>query len=117
MVSWRATEAPAAADNDGTAVWTYELTVTNPGRFAIDQVHVAWVFPSPVQRLRYNGDVDAPNRELQLSTPVLAGGGDRQWRRSLRMDFAASLDDTYAEVTFNDIQGKRRTNRWPRARG
>jgi hypothetical protein len=114
VVSWRVVEAPAAAEKDGSAVWTYEVTVTNPGKFAIDRVAIDWVFPGPVQRLRYDGSADAPSHELRLSTPVLPGGGQCMWRRTVRMDFVESRADTYAEVSFNDILGRQRQNRWPR---
>jgi hypothetical protein len=114
VVSWRVVEAPAAAEKDGSAVWIYEVTVTNPGKFAIDRVDIDWVFPCPVQRLRYDGSADAPGHELRLTTPVLPGGGQSTWRRTVRMDFSESRADTYAEVSFNDILGQQRRNRWPR---
>jgi hypothetical protein len=116
VVSWRAAEAPALADHDGTAVWRYEIVVANPGRFPIDHVEIRWTFPRHVQRLRYTGDADPPTDHLLLNTPVLPGGAQHAWSRTLRMNFAdtASLTSTYAEVTFYDISGQRRTNRWPR---
>jgi hypothetical protein len=114
VVSWRALQAPASAEHDGSAVWTYEITLTNPGKFAIDHVNVTWVFPCPVQRLRYDGGADAPSRDLRLATPVLPGGGTSTWKRSLRISFDQNLASTYAAVAFNDIHGQQRTNRWPR---
>jgi len=116
VVSWRAVEAPNHGSHDGTAVWKYEVSVANPGRFPIDHVDIRWVFPCPVQRLHYNEQADPPRTELRLSTPVLAGGGQRRWTRRLRIDLAeaAALANTYAEVVFHDIDGQERRNRWPR---
>jgi hypothetical protein len=118
VVSWRATGAPAAADDNGFADWTYEVTVGNPGRLPIDHVEIRWIFPCLVRRLHYNGASDPPSTELHLGTPVLPGGDRRQWTRWLRINFeeATALPATYAEVTFTDIEGRRRTNRWPRDR-
>jgi hypothetical protein len=118
VVFWQATGAPAHADEDGTAAWTYEITVDNPGRFPIDHVEIRWVFPCPVQRVHYTGQADPPSTELRLSTPVLAGGNQRQWTRWLRINFdqTKALPQTYAEVTFQDIERRQRTNRWPRTR-
>jgi hypothetical protein len=97
-------------------MWTYEITVDNPGRFPIDHVEIRWVFPCPVRRVHYTGQVDYPCTELGLSTPVLAGGNQRRWTRWLRINFdqAKTLPQTYAEVTFYDIERRQRTNRWPR---
>jgi hypothetical protein len=55
-VAWRPIEAPSRAERpDGTSAWLYELTVVNPGRLPIDDVHVHWVFPCDVVRLRHDG--------------------------------------------------------------
>lgn len=116
-VSWRPVEAPSQVErSDGTSKWLYELVLVNPGRLPIDDVHIQWVFPCDVRRLRHGGIVDAPTETLTLSAPVVVGGGDRTWRRHLLIEYANKhdLSAAYAEVTFNDIDGRRRTNRWPR---
>jgi hypothetical protein len=116
-VSWRPIEAPSRPEEpDGTSTWRYEVMLTNPGRLPIDDIQVKWVFPMPVVRKRH-GDVREPAKpELVLSSPVLPGGGQRTWNRWLLIPFAdrQSLASTYAEVTFTDMNGVRRTNRWPR---
>lgn len=117
-VSWRPTDAPARAQDDGYAFWKYEITVVNPGRFAIDHVQVRWVFPCEVVRFHQGGLSDEPTYELPLSTPVIIGGRENRWNRVLRINFeeAKALTETFAEVTFTDIEGRQRKNRWPRAR-
>jgi hypothetical protein len=121
VVHWRPLEnpAPADVDSDGNAIWVYEIVVQNPGKFAIDRVQVRWVFPIPVQHLRHDGSSESePKSELILgATAVLPGGGSRPWKRRLRMKYDGRhrLDETYAEVSFYDINGQQRVNRWPRA--
>jgi hypothetical protein len=116
-VSWRPVEAPSRAErSDGTSKWLYELVLVNPGRLPIDDVHIHWTFPCEVVRVRHDGIIDNPTKTLRLSTPVLVGGGQRSWRRTLLIDYACEerLIEVHATVTFNDIEGRRRTNRWPR---
>jgi hypothetical protein len=116
-VSWRPVESPSRAERaDGTSKWLYELVLVNPGRLPIDDVHIRWIFPCDVVRLRHDGVVDPPTNTLMLSAPVVVGGDRRSWRRHLLIDYSRihDLATTYAEVTFNDIDGHRRTNRWPR---
>lgn len=118
VVYWRPSYAPAAAEPDGTATWKYNITVTNPGRFAIDHIHVSWIFAFNVQRLRSNGGLDAATNKLDVTLPVLPGGAEHTWERTLRMSFAeatARLPETYAQVSFHDLSGVQRHNRWPRA--
>ncbi|MDR7274846.1 hypothetical protein [Catenuloplanes atrovinosus] len=118
-VSWRPVEAPSRAEEpDGTSAWLYEVVLVNPGNLPIDDVHVHWTFPCPVVRVRRGGVRDAPTGTLVLSAPVVVGGGTRTWQRRVRFDYGYKerLIEVYAEVTFNDIEGRRRTNRWPRAR-
>jgi len=118
VVSWRPVEAPRAAEPDGTAVWLYELRMHNPGRLPVDNVRVDWHFPCPVQRRRA-GVLEPATNTLILATPVLAGGDERRWERRLVMNYAvaeATLPNTFAEVHFVDIEGRSRTNRWPRTR-
>jgi hypothetical protein len=90
----------------------------NPGRLPIDDVHVHWMFPCDVVRVRHDGIADDPTNVLTLSAPVLVGGGKRAWRRHLLIDYSCKdrLSEIYADVTFNDIEGHRRTNRWPRSK-
>ena len=115
--SWRPVHAPSQAERaDGTSKWQYELRLVNPGRLPIDDVHIRWVFPCEVVRLRHNGITDEPTSSLILSAPVLVGGGERVWNRWLQIKFddKDKLAAIYAEIAFNDIDGRRRTNRWPR---
>ena len=115
-VSWRSIETPVEAGSDGYAEWVYEITVDNPGPFPIDHVEICLVFPCQVQRVHYNRDRDDPTDRLPLGAPVLTGRSQRQWRRRLRIKFDGrpSLQETYAVVTFRDIERKPRENRWPR---
>lgn len=116
-VSWRPVEAPSAAEElDGRSTWRYEVMLTNPGRLPIDDIHIRWVFPVPVIRKRHGDVREPPNDVLVLSSPVLPGGAQRSWNRWLLIPFDSRPDlaDTYAEVTFTDMNGVRRTNRWPR---
>ena len=117
VVYWRPTSAPAAASADGTAIWKYAITIANPGKFAIDHVSVQWTFDCDVQRVRSNGSLDPSTRQLALTLPVLPGGGDHTWDRTLRINFAdatATLPATSAHVQFRDLTGVERENRWPR---
>ena len=119
VVSWRAVEAPDQPGPDGLADWVYEVTAQNPGRLPIDNIQVWWCFGAPVQRVTYSGTVEPPTERLSLGTPVLAGGESRQWRRRLRFahdNHDAVLHPLYAEITFTNIDGVQRTNRWPRRR-
>ena len=116
--SWRPVAAPSQVERpDGTSKWVYELVLVNPGRLPIDDVQIRWKFPCDVVRLRHDGLVDSPTDTLMLVAPVVVGGGERVWRRHLLIDYSNRHDliRTYAEVTFNDIDGRRRTNRWPRS--
>ncbi|WP_155387624.1 hypothetical protein [Catellatospora paridis] len=119
VVSWRAVEAPDRGGDDGLAYWVYEVTAQNPGRLPIDHVKILWSFGAPVRRVHNTGRIDDPALHLALVTPVLAGGESRQWRRRIRFTYAdqdAVLHPMYAEITFMNIDGQIRTNRWPRAR-
>jgi hypothetical protein len=116
-VTWRPVEAPSRKENDdGTSKWVYEVVLVNPGRLPIDDVQIRWTFPCDVVRLRHDGIRDRPRRTLTLLAPVVIGGGERKWRRHLLIDYIEknNLIKTYAEVTFNDVDGHERTNRWPR---
>jgi hypothetical protein len=90
--------------------------VHNPGRLPIDNVRVDWHFSCTVRRRR-SGVLEPATKLLQLTTPVLPGGGERRWERRLVMDYAegeAALPETYAQVHFVDVEGRSRTTRWPR---
>ncbi len=116
VASWRAIEAPRKAQPDGTGVWLYEFQVHNPGRLPIDSVRIEWIFSCEVQRRR-SGFLEEPTRQLELTTPVIPGGGHRRWERRLVMNFAEAercLQHTHAKVHFDDVAGHGRTNRWPR---
>ncbi len=116
-VSWRPVEAPSHQEHkDGTSTWVYEVVLANPGRLPIDDVRIRWTFPCNVVRLRTGGVTDPPTDTLTLLAPVVVGGGERTWRRHLLIDYAQKphLIETYAKVTFNDVDGHERTNRWPR---
>ncbi|GAA3213857.1 hypothetical protein ACFO1B_13125 [Dactylosporangium siamense] len=118
VASWRAVEAPREAQPDGNGVWLYEFQVHNPGRLPIDSVKIDWRFPCEVRRRR-SGHLGKATKHLELTTPVVPGGGHRRWERRLVMNFAeaeACLQDTFAEVHFDDVAGRSRTNRWPRRR-
>lgn len=116
-VSWRPVESPSRREReDGKSSWLYEVVVANPGRLPIDDVRIRWRFPCEIIRLRHDGITDPPTDTLTLLAPVVIGGGERTWRRRLLIDYAQknTLINIYAEVTFNDVDGHERTNRWPR---
>ena len=118
VVSWRAVEAPDHAEQDGTAVWLYEVMANNPGRLPIDNVEVTWYLGAPVQRVNYSGREDEAKTELTFGTPVLAGGEVRQWRRRLRFPYEdrdVVLHPAKATITFTTMDGRRMTNTWPRS--
>ena len=119
VVSWVALEAPDHGDGEGQAEWLYEFEVHNPGRLPIDDVLVRCTLPHPVRRVRYSGRLGDATETLTLRTPVIAGGGRRTWKRRLRKDFANATDlkQTFAEVSFVDVDGAPRVNRWPRSKG
>jgi hypothetical protein len=119
-VSWVPTEVPRAAqDEQGRASWVYEFTVSNPGPLPVSDVRVDVFFALKVQRVRYDGHLDDPADKLVLTTPVIAGGGQRVWRRRLLLDYAAgeeALPRTRAVVSFADPDDpqRRQHNSWPR---
>jgi hypothetical protein len=119
VVSWRTVEAPNQASTDGDGDWLFELTAQNPGRLPIDHVQIWWCFGGLVRRVHYDGRIDEPTNRLSLGTQVLAGGESRPWRRKIRLPYEARdtiLHPMYADITFTNIDGHQRTNRWPRAR-
>lgn len=116
-VMWQATSAPHKADADGSAVWVLEITLTNPGRMPIDNVHCTIYFDRPVRRLRYDGSADKPSTSLNLEQTVLLGGASRSWTRTIRARFDADVwvaSAMRAKVTFDDMHGNQQTTSWPR---
>jgi len=96
-----------------------EFTAYNPGQLPVSDVRVAVQFALDVERVHYDGHVDHPTRTIVLETPVLAGGKERTWRRTLRMNYAAShaaLRETTAVVSFVDLENPRTRHRntWPK---
>jgi hypothetical protein len=119
-VSWRPSrnpQGPLENDAQERGRWVYEFIAYNPGQFPISDIVIKIVFALDVQRLHYDGTSDEPNRTIILNTPVLAGGKDRTWERTLLMDFRsghAALKETSAVISFDDPEGIRRTNNWPK---
>jgi hypothetical protein len=114
---WQTTSAPHKADADGTAVWGLEITLTNPGRMPIDNIHCTIYFDRPVRRLRYDGTADEPATSLNLEQVVLLGGTSRSWTRTIRARFDADVwvaSAMRAKVTFDDMHGEPQTTSWPR---
>jgi len=114
---WQATSAPHKADADGSAVWELEITLTNPGRMPIDNVHCSIYFDRPVRRLRYDGSADKPATSLNLEQTVLLGGSSRSWTRTIRARFDADVwvaSAMRATVSFDDMHGDPQTTSWPR---
>jgi hypothetical protein len=119
-VSWVPTEVPRLAqDEQALASWVYEFTASNPGPLPISDVRVEVLFALKVQRVQYDRHRDDPADRLVLVTPVLAGGGERTWRRRLLMNYAEShnaLQRTRAVISFLDPDDaeKRQRNYWPK---
>lgn len=119
-VSWIPTEVPRTAqDEEGLASWVYKFTACNPGSLPISDVRVEIVFALKVQRVQFDGHRDDPVDRLVMVTPVLAGGGERDWRRRLLLNFAESKDAlprTRAVISFIDPDdpGRRQYNYWPK---
>ena len=117
--SWRAPGVPASPEADGTATWVYLFEVQNPGRLPITDLRVTVDFALDVQRVHYDGRVDAPTRVLRLDTPVLIGNGVRGWDRSLCMDYdlaRTQLRNTKVTVAFLDANDNERVTVWPKRR-
>jgi hypothetical protein len=118
-VMWEPTIAPHKPDSDGSAVWVLEITLTNPGRMPIDNVHCVLHFDRPVRRLRHDGTADEPAKSLDLVQAVLLGGATRSWTRTIRARFDADVWVTRAmraTVSFDDMHGNPQTTSWPRRR-
>lgn len=119
-VSWVPDRAPRAPqDAQGRATWVYKFTAFNPGSLPVSDVRVEVQFGVNVQRLRYDGYCDEPADKIRLGTPVIAGGGERAWTRSLVMDYAegaAALPSTQAVISFTDPDdpGRTQRNTWPK---
>ena len=119
-VSWRPPEVPRGPqDPEGRSRWVLEFTAYNPGQLPVSDVQIAVRFALDVERVHYDGHVDQPTRTMVLETPVLAGGRERTWRRTLRMNYAAShaaLRETTAIISFVDLEDPRtrHQNTWPK---
>lgn len=118
-VTWETLESPTGPDSRGRARWRYKYVITNPGGMPIDNVECSVEFPLDVRRVRFNGEVEPPSRSMTLQQPVIVGGGQRTWTRTLELDFAerAGLGNVSARVTFRDIAREQHTNVWPRMVG
>jgi hypothetical protein len=119
-VSWSPPEVPRGPqDPEGRSRWILEFTAYNPGQLPVSDVRVEVHFALDVERVHYDGHADPPTRTMVLETPVLAGGKERTWRRTLRMNYAAShaaLRETTAVVSFVDLEDPRtrHQNIWPK---
>lgn len=116
-VSWLAREVPTGPDPDGYSEALYCVTAHNPGRLPITDVVVAVTVPCDVQRVHYDGSLEAPKRGLRLDTPVIAGGGERLWERRLkiRYDQRALLREMQALIEFSSLlDHERHRNAWGR---
>jgi hypothetical protein len=107
-VSWSPPEVPRGPqDSEGGSRWVLEFTAYNPGQLPVSDVRVAVQFALDVERVHYDGHLDPQTRTMP---PVLAGGKERTWRRTLRMNYAAShaaLRETTAVVSFADLEDPR----------
>jgi hypothetical protein len=58
--------------------------------------------------------VDDEADQLILRTPVLIGGRDRLWHRTVRMRYEDRdrLPETTADISFIDMKGEPHVNRW-----
>src|SRR5258708_19656759 len=90
-VSWSPPEVPRGPQApEGRSRWILEFTAYNPGQLPVSDVRVAVHFALDVERVHYDAHVDPPTRTMVLETPVLAGGKERTWRRTLRRNYPAS---------------------------
>jgi hypothetical protein len=119
-VSWvptRNPQGPIEGDDQGHGRWVYEFTAYNPGQLPISDIQVEIHFALDIKRLHYDGSIEELGRTLIMTTPVLAGGKDRTWQRTLLMKYAGArkaLKGTTAIIAFDDPEGKRHHNNWPK---
>ena len=116
-VAWRPTRNPVKGDDEGQGRWVYEFTAYNPGQLPISSVEVEIHFKLDIKRLHYEGTIEDLGRTVVLNTPVLAGRQDRTWRRTLSMKFEdadEALKKTTAVIAFDDVEGIRHHNNWPK---
>ena len=122
VVAWEPDVAPSQPESHGLATWTYTFTAHNPGALPIRDVVVTVRFPTPVRRVHTGPHgplhVDDESESLVMRTPVLIGGRDRTWHRTVRMQFdaRARLPQTTAEISFVDMKGEPHVNRWSAVR-
>lgn len=114
-VEWKLADIPAPPTG-GTAESEYVFTLTNPGRLPVTHVDVHIRLPLSVRLVNSDGSLDEPCTEFRLDTPVVAGGGTRQWWRTLRFAVAdrGGLRDMTAVVHFQDLEGNAHETRWGR---
>jgi hypothetical protein len=119
-VSWRPSrnpQGPLEGDPQERGRWVYEFTADNPGQLPIGDIVITISFTLGVERLHYDDSIDKLTKTLILTTPVLAGGKDRTWHRTLLINFKgghAELENTSAVICFDDAEGVRHQNRWPK---
>lgn len=117
-VMWRPTEAPYEAGPDGKALWKFEITLANPGRMPIDNVRCVITFDRPVERRHWDHTFEHLGTRMELGQAVVLGQSTRVWRRTVRADFGSGIRLDHlmsATVTFTDMNGEERTNKWPRS--
>jgi hypothetical protein len=116
-VAWRAKVVPHGPDANNEGVWIYEITANNPGRLPISNVQVVLTFPMKVSREHYDGHRGEPVHDLHLVAPVILGGRDRSWNRTvvLSYDQRLELPGTTAVVRYQDSTGRARQSTWPKA--
>jgi hypothetical protein len=117
-VAWRPSRNPQESlEGDVRGRWVYDFTAYNPGQLPISDIVVKVSFALDIERLHYDGSTERPTGTLILTTPVLAGGQTHPWKRTLLMNFIdgrAALGETTAVISFDDPDGTRRHNHWPK---
>ncbi|CAN5146986.1 hypothetical protein BH11ACT1_BH11ACT1_17750 [soil metagenome] len=118
VVSWEPKVAPNRPEDDAWAKWSYTFTAYNPSALPIRDVVITVTFPTPARRVhpqRHSGArVDEEATTMVLRTPVLIGGRDRLWRRTVRMRYQDRdrLPETTSDISFIDMKGEPHVNRW-----
>lgn len=106
------------AVRDGRADWTYEYTLTNPGRLPISNVEVTMQYPCEVQR-RTGKNLEAPTRQLSFPVPVVAAQSSHP-ARTRRVSVAQAdwdqLRDAKITVSFWTPDAGQCMTTWPSPR-